>query len=65
MKRMAETMRLLGIRRIERHEATDDLPYEWFAVELNDSRMIGTGKTIAEALDKASYIRERLTREAA
>lgn len=62
---IAEFMRSHGIRRIERHVPTSELPYEWFSVELDDSRMIGTGPTIADALAKAADIREQLARQAA
>lgn len=58
-------MREHGVRRIERHEPDDLLNYEWFAIELGDSRMIGTGPTVADALAKAEHIREHLGRKAA
>lgn len=49
-------MRDNDIRRIERHEPTDELPYEWFAVELMDGFLadhIGTDRRIEGALAKA------------
>lgn len=51
-------MREHGIRRIERHEPTAELPYEWFAVELEDGFLaahLGTGKTVDEAFAKALH----------
>lgn len=60
-----QAMRANGVRRIERHDPSDELPYEWFAVELDDSRMIGTGRTVAEAFSAAGALRKQLTESAA
>lgn len=65
MTAIEKFMRSHGVRRIELHEPSDELPYQWFAVELDDSRMIGTGRTIADALALAEHIRKHLSREAA
>jgi hypothetical protein len=60
-----EAMRVHGVRRIERHDPSPELPYEWFAVQLDDSRMIGTGRTVAEAFAAAGQLRRQLTESAA
>ena len=48
-----QAMRAHGVRRIERHEPTAEVPYEWFAVQLDDAILPGTGRTVAEAFENA------------
>ena len=58
-----QSMQAHGVRRVQRHEPNSYIPREWFAVELDDSRMIGTGPTVADAYAKADLIRQHLTRK--
>ncbi len=56
MNPIEQFLRDNDIRRIERHEPTDELPYEWFAVELMDGFLaahLGTDRRLEDALAKA------------